>query len=43
MDAATDSKVEVKGSMNVSQDAWDAIFGAKEVSEETEEESENGR
>jgi hypothetical protein len=31
MDAATDSKVEVGGTMNVSQDAWDAIFKPKET------------
>ena len=34
MDAATDSKVEVKGSMEVSQDDWDKIFGVKEIKEE---------
>ena len=34
MDAATDSKVEVKGSMEVSQDDWDKIFKPKSMTEE---------
>ena len=36
MDAATDSKVEVKGTMRVTDEHWNAIFGTNEV-KETEE------
>lgn len=43
MDAATDSKVEVKGTMRVTDEHWNAIFGTKEVSvaEKTEEVDDN--
>jgi hypothetical protein len=34
MDAATDSKVEVKGSMNVTEEHWNSIFKPKPMTEE---------
>lgn len=37
MDAATNSKVEIGCSMNVSDEHWQSIFGTKEVKEEIEE------
>lgn len=54
MDAATDSKVEIGCTMNVSNEHWNAIFKPKLMTEEDakhvldelgwfKEESENGR
>ena len=40
MDAATNSKVEVKGSMNVTDEQWDAIFGSKDNTEEVDDNNE---